>query len=88
MKTNKKITKEEIKKEIEKIFSGKPPQDEIKKIKKLAMSKNIKLTAFKKTFCKKCFTFFNPKNSKIRIKKRFKIIKCENCGYISRWRMR
>ena len=42
MKT-KKLSKEEIKKIIDNTFSHHPSQKEIKKAKKLAMSKNIKL---------------------------------------------
>ena len=55
---------------------------EIKKIKKIAMNKRISLGENKKLFCKKCFfPFVNPK---IRIKKGFKIITCEECGAIKR----
>ena len=83
----KKISKTEAKEEIKEFFKGiknKTPK-EIKKIKKLAMSKNISLKEKRKLFCKKCL---NPyKNPKIRIKNRIKSIACENCGYISRWRL-
>ena len=85
MKTSKKITKEEIRKEIEIAFSGKPTQKEIKKIKKSAMSKNIKLGELRKKFCKKCLSFFTSDNSETRVKKGIKIIKCKNCGHVNRW---
>ncbi|MBS3080605.1 hypothetical protein J4221_03990 [Candidatus Pacearchaeota archaeon] len=87
MKT-KKLSKEEIKKIIDNTFSHHPSQKEIKKAKKLAMSKNIKLGEKRKLFCKKCFTYFTSKNSEIRIKKPYKIIKCKNCGYVSRWKLK
>jgi RNase P subunit RPR2 len=80
----KKLNKKEIQEKIYEIFSRNPSDDEIKKAKKLAMSKNIKMGIFKKKFCKKCYCLFNPDNSEIRIKKGFKIIKCKNCGFIMR----
>jgi len=82
-----KLRKSEIEQKIKEIFSKKANSKEIKKIKKLAMSKNIKLGRLKRKFCKKCYSLFNSKNSEIRIKKGFKIIKCRNCGYISRYKL-
>lgn len=58
---------------------------EIKKIKKLAMSKNLHLKEKRKLFCKKCFHPY--KNPKIRIKNRIKSLTCENCGNVSRWKI-
>ena len=87
MKPSKKLTKEEILLIVSKIFSNNPSPKEIKKAKTLAMSKNIKLTKYKKTFCKKCHTYFKPSNHEIRIKKPLKIIRCNNCNYISRYKI-
>lgn len=86
---HKKFSKEEAEQQIKKIFSKKtsPTQKDIKNIKKLAKSKNIKLSFFRKKFCKKCLTFFTPNNSEIRIKKDFKIIKCKICNYVSRYKL-
>jgi len=86
---HRKLSKEETELEINKIFSKKPfpSPREVKKSKRLAMSKNIKLGDLRKKFCKKCLTFFQPSNSEIRIKKSFKAIKCKNCGYVSRYKM-
>ncbi|MEN9626039.1 MAG: hypothetical protein RL557_367 [archaeon] len=83
-----KLSKQEIQEQIEKTFSGKPSAEEIKKIKKLAMSKNIKLGELRKKFCSKCLSYFNPQNSEIRIKKGMKMIKCKKCGQRSRWKMK
>jgi RNase P subunit RPR2 len=58
---------------------------EVKKIKKLAMSKNIPLKEKRKLFCKKCYSPYQT--PKIRIKDKIKSVKCENCGYISRWKV-
>jgi len=80
------LTKQEINEYIKNIFSKESSIKEIKKAKKLAMSKNIKLGEFKKKFCKKCYSMFNSNNSEIRIKNGFKITKCK-CGYISRYKL-
>jgi predicted Zn finger-like uncharacterized protein len=82
-----KLSRQEIQKKISKTFSQTPSQKQIKKIKQLAMSKNIKLGPLKKKFCKKCFTFFTPNNSQIRIKKPIKKIKCKNCNHVSRYKL-
>ena len=58
---------------------------EVKKIKRIAMSYNLPLKNLRKKFCKKCFMPY--KNPKIRIKNKKKIIVCENCGSVSRWRL-
>jgi RNase P subunit RPR2 len=88
MKLNPKLTRQQIQEKINKIFSEKPSQREIKKAKRLAMSKNIKLTKFKKNFCQKCYSIFDSSNSEVRIKKGRKIIRCQNCNYISRYKIK
>ncbi|MFH1359354.1 MAG: hypothetical protein ABIH37_05685 [archaeon] len=84
---NPKCAKTEIQKEIQEFFSNiknKTPK-EIKKIKRLAMSKNIYLKDLRKKFCKKCLNpYVNPKT---RIKNKTKSITCKNCGFISRWKI-
>jgi RNase P subunit RPR2 len=88
MKINpKKLSKAEVQEIIKKIFSGNPDPKMVRKAKHLAMSKNIKLGSLRKKFCKKCYTFFKSKNHEVRIKKPLKIIKCKNCGYISRYKI-
>ncbi len=84
----KKLSKSEAKKEIWEFFSNikNKSSKNIKKIKKLAMSYNIPLKELRKRFCKKCLTPY--KNPKIRIKNKIKIITCENCNYISRWKIK
>ena len=82
------LSKTEAEKQIREFFSNikdKTPK-EIKKIKKLAMKNNIALSNLRKKFCKKCFSPY--KNSKIRIKDNIKSVTCENCGYVSRWRIK
>lgn len=84
----KKISKNQAKDQIEFFFKNiqdKTPE-EVKKIRKLAMSHNIPLQAYRKFFCKKCLTPYT--NPKIRIKKGVKTITCENCGYVSRWKIK
>ncbi len=81
----KKLNKEEVKKEIEKSFSKKLFPEEIKKIKRLAMKYNIKLKGLRKKFCKRCYSLLD--NANVRIKSGKKIVKCKNCGFISRWKL-
>jgi len=79
-------SKEDIRKRIENFFKdiqNKTPQD-IKKIKKLAMSKNIPLKEKRKLFCKKCLSPYH--NPRIRIKNRIKSVTCD-CGCITRWKI-
>jgi RNase P subunit RPR2 len=85
---NKKFSKQEVKQQVEEFFKDikNKSSKEVKKIKRLAMSKNISLKDNKKLFCKDCF---NPyKAPKIRIKKGIKTIICENCEKISRWKIK
>ena len=84
----KKLSKKEILERINKLFSKNPSPLEIKKTKKLAMSKNVKLGNLRKKFCKKCLMYFISGNYEVRIKKHFKIIRCKNCSYVSRWKLK
>lgn len=59
--------------------------EKLKKLKLLAMNKDISLGILRKKFCKKCYSLFNLNNCKIRIKKPYKIINCKNCGNLSRY---
>jgi RNase P subunit RPR2 len=82
-----KLSRKETQSKILAIFSNSPPPKDIKKAKNLALSKNIKLTNYKKKFCKRCLTYFNSTNHQVRIKKPHKIIKCKSCGNISRYKL-
>jgi len=64
---------------------GKTP-DDIKRMKKLAMSKNVKLKNARKLFCKKCLSLYGE--VKIRIRKGIKSVTCEKCGFVNRWNIR
>jgi RNase P subunit RPR2 len=83
-----KSSKNEIEENIKKIFLKNPSPKEIKKIKKQAMSKKIRLGKLRKKFCKKCYSLFNSKNSEIKIKKPLRIILCKSCGNISRYKIK
>lgn len=74
-----KISKSEAQKKIQKFFKRKRfKPEEVKKIKRVAMSHNMKLTEERKKFCKKCLA---PLKGKLRISKTHKTIECANCGY-------
>ena len=60
--------------------------DDIHKIKRLAMTKNVQLKDYRKSFCKKCLTPY--KDPKLRIKGSHKTITCPKCGHISRWKLK
>ncbi|MFQ5531612.1 MAG: hypothetical protein ACE5ES_03275 [Candidatus Nanoarchaeia archaeon] len=82
------LSKTEANQEIEKCFKdikSKTPK-QIKKIKRLAMSYNIKLGEKRKLFCKKCFNaYITPK---IKVKNKLKTIICENCNYKTRFKLK
>jgi RNase P subunit RPR2 len=78
----------EIEQEIKDVFSSSPNPNQIKKLKTLCMSKNVKLGSYRKKFCKKCCTFFDSNNSEVRIKNGFKIVKCKNCDCLSRYKLK
>lgn len=84
------LSKTEAKEKIEEFFKNlkekKPEQ--IKKIKRLAMHYHISLNQYKRLYCKKCYSVFNSLNSETRIKKRFKTIKCKNCGNIKIYKLK
>ncbi len=83
-----KMTKPDAEKKVKKFFKildNKTPK-EIKKIKRLSMKHNIKLGVLRKKFCKKCY--FPLTDAEIRIKQSKKIVKCRNCGYVSRWKIK
>ena len=83
------LSKSEVKEKIQKFCSEikeKTPK-KIKKIKKLAMDHNAKLGKFRKKFCKRCLNPYADQE-KIRIKNKLKTIICNNCGHVSRWRVK
>ncbi len=85
----KNISKTEIEremKEFSKDIRNKSPQ-EVRKMKKLAMSHNLPLRELRKIFCKKCLVPYSGKE-KIRIKDGIKNIECLNCKNIARWKMK
>ena len=84
----KKLSKTEVKKQIEEFFADikDKSSEDVKKIKKLAMSHKIPLKENRKLFCKKCL---HPhKNPSIRVKKGLIKINCGECGYTSRWKIK
>lgn len=84
----KNISKSGAEKQIKRFFldiKNKTPK-EIKKIKRLAMKKNIPLKEKRKKFCKKCLMPY--KNPKTRIKSKIKSITCKKCDYVARWKIK
>ncbi len=84
----KKISKTKAKERISEFFKdikSKSPKA-VNKIKKIAMSHNLPLKENRKLFCKRCFAIY--KTPKTRIKNKTKVVTCENCGAISRWKLK
>ena len=84
----KSISKSDAEKQIKGFFENieDKNEQEVKKIKRLAMTYNIPLKEKRKLFCKKCLVPY--KTPKIRIRNKIKSIKCGNCGRMSRWRLK
>jgi RNase P subunit RPR2 len=83
----KRISKTEAKEKIEEFFKNikdKNPK-EVKKIKRLAMSHNIKLGEKRKKFCKKCYSADLKTKS---TKNKNKTVECQNCGNRMRWKLK
>ena len=79
------ISRTEAKKLIEMFFSRNNfTSEEVRKIKKLGMKFNIKLSEYRKKFCKKCLAKLN---GKIRIGRIYKNVECEKCGYKNKFKM-
>lgn len=84
----KKISKKDAQKQVDDFFSNikNKTSKQIKKIQNLSKNYSIKLGNKRKFFCKRCLNPYN--DSKIRINKEIKSIKCKNCGYVSRWKIK
>ena len=81
-----KLTKKETQDKIEMFFKKEEfTQQEMKKIKKLALKFNIKLGAYKKNYCKKCH---NKLEGKIKVNKTFKTVSCSSCGFLNKIKLR
>jgi len=83
-----KISKTQASEEIKEFFNhvkNKTPE-QVKKMKRLAMSHNIKLGDKRKLFCKKCFIPY--KHPGISIKNGYVNIICESCDHKSRWKFK
>ncbi len=79
------MNKKQALEKIGEFFKEKHSKEEVKKIKKIAMSYQIKLRDKRKLFCKKCFSM----NLKVLgLKNKIKRVKCEDCGNDMRWKIR
>ena len=84
MKSN--LSKSQALEKISSFFQKKEfTQEEMKKIKRLAMKFNIKLRPYKSKICKKCLSMLK---GKIRISRTDKTIICEKCNYRNRFKLR
>ncbi|MCX6748248.1 MAG: hypothetical protein NT076_01465 [Candidatus Pacearchaeota archaeon] len=80
-----KLNKNQAQEKIEEFFSNlenKTPE-QVRKIKKLAMTYNIKLKNKRKLFCQECYF---TKLKTLGIKNKVKRVRCLNCSRIYRWK--
>jgi RNase P subunit RPR2 len=87
----KKDSKKEIEKKIKEFFEKlvEKTAEDVKKIKKLGMSLNIRLGELRKNFCKKCLTPCIPGiTCEVRIKGKLKNVKCRLCKTVNRWKIK
>ena len=80
-----KLNRKEAEQKIANIFSKNAIPKEIKKAKKFAMSKNIKLGELRKKFCKKCYS---PRLKVIGVKNKIKKVLCKDCGNVGRYKLK
>jgi len=80
-----KFTKEQVKEKITRFFQSKHLAKQVKKMKKLAMRHQIKLGKYRKKFCKKCYSMNLQTQS---IKNKLKRVKCGDCEYVARWKIK
>jgi RNase P subunit RPR2 len=80
----KNLSKKEAEVEIGKFFLTKHDKESVRKIKKLAMNKRIRLGELRKKFCSKCY---NMSISVKRIKRGIRSVECNNCGNVMRWKI-
>ena len=82
-----KISRKESLKKIKEFFEKENfSSEEVKKIKRLAMSRNIQLGVYRKRFCKKCLS--DLKNGKIKITRFYRSIECTECKFKNRWKIK
>ena len=85
------VDKNEVKNKILEFFNEikSKSAEEIKDIKKLAMSFNVRLGGLRKSFCKRCYSPLIPGvTAEVRIKNKIKTSKCRICGYTNRWKLK
>lgn len=81
----KEVSRTEATEKIKEFFKGKHDKEEVRKMKRLAMSYRIRLKDERKKFCQKCFSM----NLKVLgMKSRIKRVKCEDCGNVMRWKIK
>ncbi len=81
------LTRKEAERKIKEFFAkDRLDAEKTKKIKRLAMKYCIRLEAYKRRFCKKCFG--DLRNGKTRINKGIKCVICAKCSFVNRWKLK
>lgn len=85
-----KKTNKEVLKQIRQLFGYAEKHPSMSKryiqlARKMAMKFNVKIPgALKRKYCHHCYSYFTPKNCRIRIKKDMKIVYCLKCKHYNR----
>jgi len=85
------LNRKEVEKKIKEFFEnlGEATSEEVRKIKKLGMSLNIRLGELRKNFCKKCMAPCIPGvTCEVRIKGKLKNVKCRLCKTTNKWKIK
>ena len=79
------MSRKEAEEKIRDFFKEKHDKEEVRKMKKLAMSYQIKLKDERKLFCNKCYSM----NLRVKgMKYKMKNVTCQDCGNLMRWKIK
>ena len=80
----KKLSRKEVQEIVQRYFENERIEpSQVKKMKTLAMSHNLRLKEYRKKFCKKCYVDLSLGN--VRINNGKKQVVCGVCGTTNRW---
>jgi len=85
-----KKTNKDVLKQIQQLFDYAKKHPRMSKhyiqlAKKMAMKFNIKIPReLKKRYCHHCYSYFTPKNCRVRLKKGMRVVYCLGCGHYNR----
>lgn len=76
------VSKSEVLEKIKNFFDKEFSHEGARKMKKLAMSRTIKLGKLRAKFCKKCYG--DLRDAKVRVTKTHRLLICKKCGFMNK----